>query len=89
MPNEPRGEIVDAKDRIELLKSDVDGWFLDGVLPRAIGFLLVVYVLLIMVVGVIWSGEPEVTDVRLITEEYSARENRGVVPGSYLSLIHI
>lgn len=74
---------MDTKDRIELLKSDVDGWLTDGILPRAIAIVLAVYFLFVVVLGVIWSGEPEIADVRAITEDYSIRESRGIVTGSH------
>lgn len=82
---------MDTKDRIQLFKSDVDGWLVDGILPRAIVIVLGLYLLLVIVLGVIWTGEPEVTDVRLVTEDYSARESRGIVPGSFTTatLIYI
>jgi len=82
---------MDTKDKIQLFKSDVDGWLVDGILPRAIAILLGLYLLLVVVLGVIWSSEPEVTDVRLVAEDYSARESRGIVPGSYTTatLIYI
>ena len=82
---------MDSRDRIELIKSDVGGWFTDSLGLRAGLVILALYLLLVVSLGVMWSGEPEMSDPQTIASSYSSRENRGIVTGTYTTttLVHI
>ena len=74
---------MDSRDRIDMLKSDMSGWLVDGIFVRAVAVAIAICLLATIVLGFMWSGEPELKDVREITQSYSSQENRAVVPGSY------
>ncbi len=72
---------MDTRDRIEMLKADAKFWWLDGVVAKTIVSLLSIYLLVVLVLGVYWSREPELFDVRQHAEKISAQDSRPVVTG--------
>jgi hypothetical protein len=65
-----------------LLKADLDSWFVQGVWPRIVGGALLVYLVVCLALGVLWSREPELHDVIDVTRTYNQQDNRPVVTGS-------
>jgi hypothetical protein len=70
---------LEDSERLESLKERVSGWWADGGVIRTIVVALVlVYLLVALIVGIIWSSEPDLFDVRQNANKMA--ETMGVKP---------
>jgi hypothetical protein len=70
---------LEDSERLESLKERVSGWWADGGVIRTIVVALVlVYLLVALIVGIIWSSEPDLFDVRQNADKMA--ETMGVKP---------
>jgi len=69
------------QDFIRHRKEDFQDYLGGGALSRIIGVVIVVYLLIALVMGMIWSQEPELFDVNANAASMAQQSNRSVVTG--------
>ena len=73
---------MDTRDRISMTRENIGDWWASGFLARTLVIVLLVYLLACIVLGFIWSNEPDTFDVAERVASHNASERRGTVTGT-------
>lgn len=76
---------MNTKDQLDMLKADAAHWWANGVAVKFIVTAFAIYALIVLVLAVMWSSEPDLFDVKAAAAKRSANENRAVVAGTVMT----